>query len=524
MMAAGKDVDENTQNKRGAVCNTMINQDDSPLGSRAATRQPVIFNPDFFVEKLRHENPDVFLELVLSNITRLIDLPGSEFAQLLGEEAPKTPTGGNGGFFRSFNFLKRKDKGVVFGSPLSDGCIAQIYQLIEYLTKNLHVEGLFRVPGNSVRQQNLKELLNSGADVDLDSGDFHPNDVATLLKTFLGELPEPLLTHRHFNAHLKIADMTLLDEHGNKTSIANKERQIEALQLLLLLLPPANRSLLRLLLDLLYLTAKQQDKNKMSASNLALMFAPHVLWPRQMTAADLKDNLKKLNGSMAFLIKHSQKLFRAPLYLREFARVHFHRTRSLQTKDDLELLAAGGSPVQQRALPLKRTAVLGPAPQEQHPSPAQQYTEEALKELFRHVHHNMPDSAKKKKLVRQLVKQTTSGTPTADDPPAPSKKHPRSRSFGGLIKRRARGEQPTAEQRLRHASPDIVTGARRRGGKENVLLSAVAASSPLNNPVMAKGGLILRNPEFCFSKAAKVSKDPPSVTRMCFSPNQEISL
>lgn len=76
-----------------------------PRGSQtaAATRLPVIFNPDFFVEKLRHENADVFLELVLSNITRLIDLPGAEFSQLLGEEGPKTP-----GFFRSFNFLKRK--------------------------------------------------------------------------------------------------------------------------------------------------------------------------------------------------------------------------------------------------------------------------------------------------------------------------------------------------------------------------------------------------------------------------------
>lgn len=70
---------------------------------------------------------------------------------------------------------------------------------------DLHVEGLFRVPGNSIRQHALKELLNSGADVDLEAGDFHPNDVATLLKTFLGELPEPLLTHRHFHVHLKIA-------------------------------------------------------------------------------------------------------------------------------------------------------------------------------------------------------------------------------------------------------------------------------------------------------------------------------
>lgn len=61
------------------------------------------------------------------------------------------------------------------------------------------------MPGNSVRQQALRELLNSGADVDLQGGDFHPNDVASLLKSFLGELPEPLLTHRHFTAHLKIA-------------------------------------------------------------------------------------------------------------------------------------------------------------------------------------------------------------------------------------------------------------------------------------------------------------------------------
>ena len=63
----------------------------------------------------------------------------------------------------------------------------------------------------------------------------------------------------------------------------DKERQIEALQLLLMLLPTANRSLLKLLLELLYHTAKQQDANKMSAFNLALMFAPHVLWPRYVS-------------------------------------------------------------------------------------------------------------------------------------------------------------------------------------------------------------------------------------------------
>lgn len=77
--------------------------------------------------------------------------------------------------------------------------------LFSSLQADLRVEGLFRVPGNSVRQQILRDALNTGADIDLESGEFHSNDVATLLKMFLGELPEPLLTHKHFHAHLKIA-------------------------------------------------------------------------------------------------------------------------------------------------------------------------------------------------------------------------------------------------------------------------------------------------------------------------------
>lgn len=69
---------------------------------------------------------------------------------------------------------------------------------------DLHVEGLFRVPGHSLRQAALREMLNAGAELDLEAGDFHPNDAATVLKAYLGELPEPLLTHRHYHAHLKI--------------------------------------------------------------------------------------------------------------------------------------------------------------------------------------------------------------------------------------------------------------------------------------------------------------------------------
>ena len=74
---------------------------------------------------------------------------------------------------------------------------------LSHLT-DLQVEGLFRVPGHSLRQAALREMLNTGSEIDLETGDFHPNDAATLLKAYLGELPEPLLTQRHYHAHLKI--------------------------------------------------------------------------------------------------------------------------------------------------------------------------------------------------------------------------------------------------------------------------------------------------------------------------------
>jgi len=88
-------------------CDPGIRLPGGEAGAARASRATVIFNPDFFVERLRHEQPEVFTELVLSNLTRLIDLPGTEFSELLGEGPPKTPTGGHF-FTRSLNFLKRK--------------------------------------------------------------------------------------------------------------------------------------------------------------------------------------------------------------------------------------------------------------------------------------------------------------------------------------------------------------------------------------------------------------------------------
>uniref|UniRef100_A0A3B4B9H2 Rho GTPase-activating protein 19 n=1 Tax=Periophthalmus magnuspinnatus TaxID=409849 RepID=A0A3B4B9H2_9GOBI len=369
------------------------------IHERTLSSQPVIFNPDFFVERLRHEHPQEFTDLVLSNITRLIDLPGDEFSQLSGEAEPRLPSSSAGGFLRSLNFLKRKEKGLVFGAPLTEEGIAQIYQLIEYLSKNLHVEGLFRVPGHSLRQAALREMLNTGAEIDLETGDFHPNDAATLLKAFLGELPEPLLTHRHYLAHLKIGELTRFDEQGNKTTTPDKERQIEAFQLLFMLLPPANRSLLKLLLDLLYHTARNQHVNKMSAINLATMFAPHIIWPKNVTASDLQGNIEKLNKGVASLIRYSQKLFKVSFTSFCLHLSHYFLPKFCSSDDMTLCSGAKNGPL--AAVPLSTpTKRSGP---EVSDTEHQNYTQSALRELYQQV-NKMPESAKKKKLIKQVLK------------------------------------------------------------------------------------------------------------------------
>lgn len=76
-------------------------------------------------------------------------------------------------------------------------------------------EGLFRVSGSKKRQEELKDLLDKEENIDFDNGIFTPHDVASVLKIFLGDLPEPLLTNAPQNAYLQITGklhLAMLDQ------------------------------------------------------------------------------------------------------------------------------------------------------------------------------------------------------------------------------------------------------------------------------------------------------------------------
>ena len=351
-------------------------------------------DPDHNVIKLKFENPDKFTELVVSHLTRFLDLPGDQLDVLRGEHGSilKENVGKLlGSSKKSWNPLKKKDPKVI-NCALTDDNLMQIQQLTDFLGNNLTIEGLFRKPGNSVRQSQLQTALSTGAAINFEKSQFHAHDAASVLKSILGQLSEPLLLpSQHFDAHVQISRMNKTDP-ATQQSVLDKGKRIEALQLLLLLLPTNHRKVLRGVFDLLLQVAKHQKENKMNAANLAAMFTPHLIWPRTVKAADIHGSVSELNDHIAFMIRHSEKIFTAPPYVRQSANFYFPVDVVSSPKVSATALVAPSSAI-------KRTA----SEREKYKNAAKTQTENAISELFSQV-SSLPNSSKKKKLVKNFSK------------------------------------------------------------------------------------------------------------------------
>ncbi|KAJ8253193.1 hypothetical protein GJAV_G00210130 [Gymnothorax javanicus] len=138
----------------------------------------------------------------------------------------------------------------------------------------LQTVGIFRVGSSKKRVRQLREEFDRGVDVPLDE-EHSIHDVAALLKEFLRDMPDPLLTKELYTAFI---NTMLLDHEEQQTSI----------QLLIYLLPPCNSDTLHRLLEFLSTVAAHADDthdrdgqevtgNKMTSLNLATIFGPNLL-------------------------------------------------------------------------------------------------------------------------------------------------------------------------------------------------------------------------------------------------------
>ncbi|MGH0121343.1 UNVERIFIED_CONTAM: hypothetical protein FKN15_032986 [Acipenser sinensis] len=116
----------------------------------------------------------------------------------------------------------------------------------QYLEKyGLQTVGIFRVGSSKKRVRQLRAEFDSGVDVLLDE-EQSVHDIAALLKEFLRDIPDPLLTRELYTAFINTVLMEL-DEQQN------------ALQLLIYLLPPCNCDTLHRLLKFLSTVASHAE-------------------------------------------------------------------------------------------------------------------------------------------------------------------------------------------------------------------------------------------------------------------------
>ncbi|XP_050565990.1 rho GTPase-activating protein 18 isoform X2 [Cygnus atratus] len=167
--------------------------------------------------------------LALIELTALYDILGTEFKQ---QKAAKIKTKDSGLFGVPLSVLLEQDQKKVPGTK-----IPLIFQkLISQIEETtLETEGLLRIPGVATRVKSLcQELEAKFYEGTFNWENVKQHDAASLLKLFIRELPQPLLTVEYLKAFQDVQNLP------------TKKQQLQALNLLVILLPEANRDTLKI--------------------------------------------------------------------------------------------------------------------------------------------------------------------------------------------------------------------------------------------------------------------------------------
>ncbi|XP_061160869.1 rho GTPase-activating protein 17a isoform X6 [Syngnathus typhle] len=135
------------------------------------------------------------------------------------------------------------------------------------LETGMKEEGLFRIAAGASKLKKLKAALDCSTS-QLEEFYSDPHAVAGALKSYLRELPEPLLTHQ------------LYDEWTQACSLSDSDKRLQALWLVCDKLPKNNKTNLRYLVKFLAKLAQDSEVNKMTPSNIAIVLGPNLLWAK----------------------------------------------------------------------------------------------------------------------------------------------------------------------------------------------------------------------------------------------------
>ncbi|XP_009330937.1 PREDICTED: SH3 domain-binding protein 1-like [Pygoscelis adeliae] len=122
------------------------------------------------------------------------------------------------------------------------------------------------------------------------------------LKSYLRELPQPLMTFELYNEWVKVA------------SLKDVDSRVQSLQDTCSRLPRESYNNLRYLIKFLAKLAEHQELNKMTPSNIAIVLGPNLLWTQQSTGDPVQLDLASVSsiqvvGVVEALIQNADTLF-----------------------------------------------------------------------------------------------------------------------------------------------------------------------------------------------------------------------
>ncbi|KAF1375770.1 hypothetical protein PFLUV_G00223630 [Perca fluviatilis] len=162
----------------------------------------------------------------------------------------------------------------------------------------LKEEGLFRAPGQNNHVRELQDAFDRGEKPMFDSTtDVHT--VASLLKLYIRELPEPIIPFSKYTQFLSCAQLLTKDK---AMGIVELGKQVKSL-------PQVNYNLLTYICKFLDVVQSHSNENKMSVQNLATVFGPNILRPRVEDPITMMEGSSQVQHLMTVLISEHTRLY-----------------------------------------------------------------------------------------------------------------------------------------------------------------------------------------------------------------------
>ncbi|KAK6489740.1 T-cell activation Rho GTPase-activating protein-like [Huso huso] len=194
-------------------------------------------------------------------------------------------------------------KTQLFGQPLSMVCdedeklpkpIMDILTLL--LKKGTSTEGIFRKAANAKMCKEIKEQLNAGTAVDMDTRPIIL--LAAVFKDFLRHIPDSLLLTELYLPWMASMELDNINERYHNLKLVVEK------------LPRPNILLLQHFLCVLHHISKNSEINKMDVKNLAVCIAPNMLLPDSTLSLEVqKEMTEKITTLTQFLIENCCEIF-----------------------------------------------------------------------------------------------------------------------------------------------------------------------------------------------------------------------